>query len=143
MTAKKMTAFYVESLLLVGCFIAVILIVTSVFGKSRAMSEEAKILTSSVMVSENAAEIFQSHPDEAFMRELLDEENLSESENGFALRYDAEGKPDALGTIELRISVSDGSGTLRNLCVTAVKHETGKEIFRIETSAASRKGGME
>ena len=143
MTAKRMTLFYIESLLLVGCFIAVILVVTVVFGKSRTMSQEAKILTNSVMVSENAAEVFRSHPDEEALKRTLDEGNLSETGDGFLLRYDTDGKPDAHGAIGLRIAIARDGETLRNLTVTAVKQETGEEVFRIETAVCGRKGGTE
>ena len=50
------TAFYLETLLLIVVFIGIILILTQVFGLGRVQSVEAGRLTDAVILAQNAAE---------------------------------------------------------------------------------------
>ena len=55
---KHITSFYIETLILVLVFVAVILTLAQVFGLAKKQSEEAKMLTAAVTVAQNAAEAF-------------------------------------------------------------------------------------
>ena len=50
------TAFYLETLLLIVVFIGIILVLTQVFGLSRTQSREARRLTDAVILAQNGAE---------------------------------------------------------------------------------------
>ncbi len=53
---NPITAFYVETLLLILVFIGIILALTQVFGLSRNESVQAKLLTNAVTLAQNAAD---------------------------------------------------------------------------------------
>lgn len=57
---KHITAFYLETLALIVMFLGVLLILTRVFGMSRAQSERAGQVTSAVNLAERAAEAVAS-----------------------------------------------------------------------------------
>lgn len=50
------TAFYVETLLMIVAFVAVILVLTRTFGEARRESAQARELTDAVILAQNAAE---------------------------------------------------------------------------------------
>ena len=83
MKRRHITAFYLETLILIIVFIGVILVLVRVFGISREKSETARLLTGAVSLSENAAEAVaaSASPEEAAA--LL-------NENGNAVVLDAE-----------------------------------------------------
>ncbi len=53
---QPITAFYVESLLLIVVFVGILLALTQVFGLSRNESAQASLLTNAVILAENAAD---------------------------------------------------------------------------------------
>lgn len=57
---KHITAFYLETLLLVAVFAAIIPVLTGIFGGARAESARAAHLTHAVQLAENAAEAFSA-----------------------------------------------------------------------------------
>ena len=76
MSVKKsahITAFYLETLLLITVFIAIILVLTQVFGLAQEESAEARALTDAVALAQNAAEAFSLAETPEALRELLGE----------------------------------------------------------------------
>lgn len=57
MGKKRITAFYMEMLVLMLVFIGVILLLTHIFALSKAQSGQARVLTRAVTLAENAAEL--------------------------------------------------------------------------------------
>ena len=57
-TEGHITAFYIEALLLVITFVAIILVLSKVFSASLKRSQEAVTLTTAVALSQKAAEAF-------------------------------------------------------------------------------------
>ena len=53
---QSVTAFYVESLLLILVFVGILLALTQIFGLSRSESVQAKLLTNAVTLAQNAAD---------------------------------------------------------------------------------------
>jgi len=53
---QHITAFYLETLLMIAVFVSIILVLTRVFGSARAQSAKAKNLTAAVTLAQNAAE---------------------------------------------------------------------------------------
>ena len=70
---KHITAFYLETLLLVAVFVAIILVLTGIFGVARAESSQAEHLTRAVLLAENAAEAVSVSESLEVVRALLDE----------------------------------------------------------------------
>ena len=68
---KHITAFYLETLMLVAVFVGVILVLTGVFGRARAQSARAQQLTKAVALAENAAEAFAAADDVQALTALL------------------------------------------------------------------------
>ncbi len=117
---RPLTAFYLETLLLVVLFLAIILVITQVFGLGKVQSGEAKLLTDAVTLAENAAEAFYAAEDEAALVRLLDEKNNtskpgcapgeSDAPHLVAAYYDAEMRPDPKGVLRAMIRWEEAEG---------------------------------
>ncbi len=94
MKKQQMTAFYFEALLLALIFVAMILVLTGVFGEARIRSAEAGRLTGAVTVAANAAEALAAAESPEDLAVLLDEGgNTRPTAEGLEAGYDAEGRP--------------------------------------------------
>ena len=67
------TAFYIETLLMIVAFVAVILVLTRTFGEARRESARAKELTDAVILAQNAAEAVSASENLEDLARLLDE----------------------------------------------------------------------
>ena len=65
------TSFYIETLMLIIVFIAMILVITQIFGEARLASNRAKILTNAVTLAQNAAESFEAADSPETLQRLL------------------------------------------------------------------------
>ena len=70
------TAFYIETILMIVSFVAVILVLTNVFGLGKLESAKARDLTSAVRIAESAAEAFAAAEGPAELADLLGGEPL-------------------------------------------------------------------
>ena len=70
------TAFYIETILMIVSFVAVILVLTNVFGLGKLESAKARDLTNAVRLSESAAECFAAAEGPAELTDLLGGEPL-------------------------------------------------------------------
>ncbi len=142
---KHITSFYVETLILILVFVAVILTLTRVFGLAKKQSEEAKLLTSAVTLAQNAAEVLSvsaADSSEAILA-LLDEGGNASLENGIlTASYDADMTPDPDGLLRVEaaretwiMSEYYSKGTIR-----VVRSDTGAEIYSIEIVATDFEG---
>ena len=68
----QITAFYIEALLLIVVFLAIILVLTQVFGLARQQSIAAGQLTDAVTLAGNAAEAVSASADPDELFHLLD-----------------------------------------------------------------------
>ena len=140
---KHITSFYVETLILILVFVAVILTLTQVFGMAKKQSEEAKLLTSAVTLAQNAAEAFSAADRGEALLALLDEGgNASISDGKITAAYDADMTPDPDGVLRVEVeretnTVSEhyAKGTIR-----VVRADTGAEIYSVETAATDFEG---
>lgn len=89
---QSITAFYVESLLLILVFIGILLALTQIFGLSRRESVQAKLLTNAVTLAQNAADDF-----------LSGQYGLTREEGDDGRRYTADMAPDPDGRLSVRI----------------------------------------
>lgn len=144
MGAKKkqhITAFYMEMLVLVAVFIVVILILTKVFAMSRQQSAKAEILTNSVCLAENTAEIVAASESEETLLALLEETgNVSVLEAGgnriFCSRYDNEMRPAAEGSfsVEIEWTPEDAKeGSFVNSTVRVYWNGGAEPVYTLET----------
>lgn len=89
---QSITAFYVESLLLILVFIGILLALTQIFGLSRRESVQAKLLTNAVTLAQNAADDF-----------LSGQYGFTREEGDDGRRYTADMAPDPDGRLSVRI----------------------------------------
>lgn len=142
---NRVTSFYVETLILILVFVAVILTLTQVFGMAKKQSEEAKLLTSAVTLAQNAAEVLSvsaADGGEAVLALLDEGGNASISDGILTAAYDADMTPDPDGLLRVEavwetwiMSVSYSKGTIR-----VVRSDTGAEIYSIEIAATDFEG---
>ena len=141
MKRKNITAFYVETLILIIAFVAVILLITSVFGKAKTESTNAKVLTSSVCIAENAAEVFSARPDIEGIAGILGKGNVIEkSDTKLVLGYDSDMREDPDGVLNLNIQLSEKNDlSYCDICV--INGETGETVYTLKTASGNMKGG--
>ena len=138
---KSITAFYVESVLLVAAFTAVLLILSAVFGYARAESRAARRLNSAVCLAENAAEAFAAAPSGEGLLRLLDEGNaaLTETADGavFTARYGADRTPSPTGelVVTVRVGAPGGEdGAIRGE-IDVADAASGETVYHLTTAA--------
>jgi len=103
---QHITGFYVETLLLIVVFIAILLLLTQIFGLSKVRSGEAEHLTNAVCLAGNAAEAFAASDSPAELAAWLDENGnaaLMTDTAGVTARYDAQMNPDPNGSITVEL----------------------------------------
>lgn len=75
---KQITAFYLETLLMILVFVAVILVLTMVFGGARVQSVQADRLTEAVNLAQSAAEAVAASDSPQMVYALLDEDGTGQ-----------------------------------------------------------------
>ncbi len=146
MKRHQITAFYMETLLLIVVFVGVILLLTRVFGFGKLESQSAKLLTNSVCLAENAAEAVSASESPEQLLELLDTcgNASSAEENGIRrirVTYDADMTPDPGGKLCLDVTWepnASASGVLVNSVITAVYEGTEEPIYTLKTAVFLR-----
>ena len=147
MKKHHLTSFYLEALLLVAVFIAMILVLTGVFGVSRAQSAKAERLTRAVALASNAAEAVSASGSLEQAAALLDEGgNVRSSGGKLEASYLADGTPCADGDGDLLLTLSwEPSQTDPALVSSRIEVYSDKEtapVYTLET-ASYRKGAAE
>ena len=133
---KRVTSFYVETLILIVVFVAVILALTQVFGLAKKQSEEEKLLTGAVTLAQNAAEAFSAADSPESLLALLDEGGNAVLEAGtVTASYGADMKPDPEGVLRVEVERVPGSRQTAEGTVRVVRRDTGEEIYSLETTA--------
>ena len=112
----RITAFYLEMLILVAVFTGVILVLADVFAAAKERTNQAKLLTSAVGLAENSAELVASAggPMELFRR--LDQEgNVDWIQEGGSLRakYNVQMEPDRDGALWVEMDWAEQDGLAR------------------------------
>lgn len=104
---EHITAFYLETLLLIAVFIAIILVLTRVFGMSRSLSGDAKLLTNAVCLAQNAAEAVSASESPEDVAVLLDQGgNVVAGDDGVAAYYDRNMNPGGADDAALRVEIT-------------------------------------
>ena len=149
MKRHGITTFYLEALFLIAVFIAVILVLTRVFGVGRSQSQEARLLTNAVNLAQNAAEAVSASasPDDvaALLAAADDAEHtgiLVDGTQGVTARYNQQLQPDPEGSLRLEISWEPEetvSGTLVNSQIAVwLEEQNEAPVYTIQTAVFLR-----
>lgn len=107
MKRQHITGFYVETLLLIVVFLAIILVLTQIFGLGKTQSRKAELLTNAVCLAQNAAEAVSASDSAEAVAALLDEGgNARMTRTGIEADYHADMSPDATGASDLTVYIS-------------------------------------
>ncbi len=144
MKRNELTSFYLEALLLIVAFVAIILVLTGVFGTARVQSEDAKELTTAVMLASNAAEAVSAADSLEQAAALLDEGgNVCITNGKIEADYLKNGKPGISGQGDLRLTISwepsADDASLIESTITVSAADDASPVYTLET-AGLRKG---
>lgn len=130
----KITAFYMEMLVLVLVFIGVILLLSQVFVSAKEESAQARLLTKAVRLAENAAELIAGAESREELPELLGENGSAywAQEGVLLARYDAGLQPDPEGELGLQVSWEEEDGLCRHQL--AVSWQDGEPVYELKTA---------
>ena len=135
---KNITAFYVETLLLVAVFIAILLVLTQVFGAARVQSTQAKLLTNGVRLAENAAEAFSRSDSPETLAALLDQNGNTRREGQtVTAAYDLDMTPNPGGTLHVAVvwdPAAAETGILVSGHIQVLRQDTGEQLYALETA---------
>lgn len=137
----QVTAFYLETLLLILVFIAIILVLTQVFGLGRMQSAEAKGLNDAVTLAQNAAEaVAASESAEELLGLLNTSDNAAPLADtaGVSARYDASLRPDPSGRYRVDttwLEERDAAGTMVRSVILVYLDGSAEPLYRLETAA--------
>ena len=145
MKRQQLTSFYLEALLLLSIFVAMILVLTGVFGTARARSAEARRLTQAVTLAANAAETLYAADSPEQAAALLDEGgNVRIVKDGLEAAYLSDGSPctDGQGVLILTMSwepsAEDAALVMSRIAVYAAEEE--EPVYVLETGRYRKEG---
>ena len=129
---KHITSFYMETLLLILVFVAIILILTQVFGAARVSGTAAADLTRAVRLAENAAEAVSASDSPDALAALLMPAGGAEVTSGtVSARYDADLNPAAGGAYQVSVTWAPADGLVESrIAVT----KDGRSLYELETA---------
>lgn len=143
----SITAFYFETLLLIVVFLAIILVLTQIFGLARMQSASARQLTDAVTLAGNAAEAFSYSDSVDGLLQLMNEQEnagLLTGESGVFACYDASMQPDAGGAFRVEVTwetdpaeaeAGAAAGSLVHSVVRVLYGGDLREVYRLETAS--------
>ena len=144
MKRQQLTSFYLEALLLLSVFVAMILVLTGVFGAAQDRSVSARRLTQAVTLASDAAEAVSAADSLEQAAALLDEGGNVRAASGLLeAAYRADGSPCTDGDPALRLTASwepdteDASLVCSRIAVYAAD---GQEPVYVLETARYRKG---
>ncbi len=143
MKKQELSSFYLEALLLVAIFVAMILVLTGVFGAARAQSRQARQLTSAVTLSANAAEAAAAADSAEELAAILDEGgNVAPVPGGLEAFYRLDGSPCGPEEAELRLAVSweteGGERPWIQIRIAIFRTDAEKPLYTLETAHLGR-----
>ena len=146
MKKQQFTSFYLEALLLIVVFVAMILVLTGVFGAARVQSTRARQLSQAVTLAANAAEAVSASDDLAKTAELLDQGGNVRMKDGLLeADYLLSGAPSPNGPGALHLTVKTAPSADDPLLESAKieVYVTGEEVplYTLETSFFRKEAG--
>lgn len=141
---NTVTAFYIETLLLVAVFMAVILVITQVFGMGRIESDGAGALTDAVTLAQNAAEAVSVSKSAAEVAAVLDENgSASCTDNTVEARYAPDMTPSRDGEITVVIDWmpdDETDGAFVSCLITVFGDRGSEPVYSMRTGVYVREG---
>lgn len=135
---SHITGFYLETLLLIAVFIAIILVLTHVFGLGRSLSGEAQTLTNAVCLAQNAAEAVAASDSPEVLLDLLDEGgNARAGDKANVLAsYDDDMEPSTEGRyrVEVTWEPADGNDELVYSTVSVTFDGGAEPVYSLRTA---------
>lgn len=139
---KHITAFYMETLVLVLIFTAVILVLTKVFALSGQMSGKARALTNAVHLAENAAEAVAASDSLEMLAGLLEENGnvrilRQDGQEILQARYDEAMKPAADGNVLVEVQWVPEAGVEKGLTQGVIhvsREDSGEQLYMLKTA---------
>ena len=143
MRRQQLTSFYLEALLLVAAFVAMILVLTGVFGAARVRSAQARHLTQAVTIAANAAEAVSAADSLDRAAALLYEGgNVLIAHGRLEAFYLADGRPCLDGNCALRLTASwETSAQAPELVVSRIAVFAADErtpVYTLETACCGK-----
>ena len=138
---SHITGFYLETLMLIVVFIAIILVLTQIFGLAQMQSVKAKQLTDAVVLAGNAAEAVSASKTADELLALLNENDNAfpmQDAAGVTARYDGDLLPERDGSYRVDVTwlpEETGTGTMVGSVVEVRCGEAAEPVFRLETEA--------
>ncbi len=135
----QITGFYLETLLLIVVFIAIILVLTQVFGLAQVQSSGARELTDAVILAGNTAEAVSMSRTVNELLEILNENGNAElllDNTGLSVRYGTDRKPDPEGIYRVNVNwlpEESDSGTLIRSLIQVCCRERQAPVYELET----------
>ena len=142
----QITAFYFETLLLIVVFLAIILVLTQVFGLARQQTAAARQLTDAVTLAGNAAEAVSASADPGELMKLLNENGNAEElpdASGVKACYDNEKNPDPQGAYRVEISwqpEKTAGGTMVSSVIQVFNGSSEEPVYSLETASFREEG---
>ena len=128
------TAFYIETLLMIVAFVAVILVLTRAFGEARRESARARELTDAVILAQNAAEAVSASEDLEDLARLLGNTQKTEVREGKLLAVSDNGY-----ITEVSWEPSGGeTGTLVSSTIAVRLAGSDDPIYKLDTAVFLR-----
>lgn len=142
------TAFYLETILLIIVFMGIVMVLTNIFGGSKAISSSAKHLNTAVCLAQNAAEAVSESDSAGKLADLLGADSAGEihdesSVNMLRVNYNEYMRPDKDGRYHLDVSwepVSSGSGTLVSSNISVYFGESDRPVYTLKTAVFLEEG---
>ncbi len=116
---EQITAFYLETLVLIAVFISIILVITRIFGIGRAQSSEARLLTNAVTLAQNGAEAVSAAETPEELLALLNENGNAQpmtGSQGVTALYNSSMGADPEGKLRMDVSWEPEAGKIRSTC---------------------------
>lgn len=124
---KQITSFYLESLLLIALFTAILLVLLGVFTGAKAQSAQAEQLTRAVLLAEDAAEALAASDSAESLQALLNEEDNARLDgNVLIVSHDG---------YEVNITLSP-EGAMLYGDIRVIRN--GQELYALETAVCVR-----
>ena len=141
MKKQHVTAFYLETLLLILVFVAIILVLSQIFGIGKAQSGQAKLLTNAVCLAENGAEAVSASGSEEELLALLNQKNNASWRQGeppvLSVRYDTDMRPDPAGRLRMDITWSPSGETEERFVISTISVYYGEQtdpVYALDTA---------
>ena len=138
------TSFYIETLLLVLVFVAVLMVITQVFGLGKAESRRAGELTSAVTLAQNAAEAVSVSKNTSDLAAILDEnDNVTFTDTIVEARYTSDMQPSPDGGMTVSIEWEPetlDAGTFISCRITVRTDRSDETIYTLDTGVYVKEG---